>query len=222
MIEVFENIINMYSNESITTLTIISVLLMVLFLATYEFFVYRFVSHRQFYNKSFNITIAILPFFISTIILCLQSNIIITLGTIGALAIIRFRTAVKDPRDTAFIFWGVVSGLACGTQNYTIVLAGSIVICLVLFIFKKVVASDDKYLLIVKGESLDAKEVEKLIEKNVKYYTCKGKYIKNNDVELIYDVKLKKKNDDRVVDALNEIININTVNLVANNTDTMG
>ena len=60
MIEVFENIINMYSNESIATTTIISVLLMVLFLSVYEFFVYRFVSHRSFYNKSFNITIAIL------------------------------------------------------------------------------------------------------------------------------------------------------------------
>ena len=93
---------------------------------------------------------------------------------------------------------------------------------MILFIFKKVVAKDDKYLLIVKGESLDIKEIEKVIEKSVKYYTCKGKYIKNNDVELIYDVKLKSAKDDRVVDVLNEIININSVNLVANNTDTMG
>ena len=103
MIEVFENIFNMYSNESITTTAILSVLVMVLILAIYEFFIYRFVSHRSFYNKSFNITIAILPFFISTIILCLQSNIIITLGTIGALAIIRFRTAIKDPVDMLYL-----------------------------------------------------------------------------------------------------------------------
>ena len=82
--------------------------------------------------------------------------------------------------------------------------------------------SDDKYLLIVKGDNLDIKEVEKVIEKTVKYYTCKGKYVKNNDVELIYDVKLKKKDDDRVVNILSESININSVNLVANNTDTMG
>ena len=67
MIELFENIINTYSNESITTLTILTVLFVVLFLGIYEFFVYRYVSHRSFYNKSFNITIAILPFFIATI-----------------------------------------------------------------------------------------------------------------------------------------------------------
>lgn len=107
MIGIFENIINNYSNASISTVTIISVLVMVLLLSVYEFIIYRFVSHRSFYNKSFNITIAILPFFISTIILCLQSNIIITLGTIGALAIIRFRTAVKDPVDMLYLLWSV-------------------------------------------------------------------------------------------------------------------
>ena len=63
--EIFENIIKSYANESITTSTILSVLLMVAILAIYEFFVYRMVSHRSFYNKSFNITTAILPFFIS-------------------------------------------------------------------------------------------------------------------------------------------------------------
>ena len=108
MIDVFENIINTYSNESVTTVTIISVLLMVLFLAVYEFLVYRFVSHRTFYNKSFNISLAIIPFFIATIILCLQSNLVITLGTIGALAIIRYRTVVKDPIDMVYILFSLV------------------------------------------------------------------------------------------------------------------
>ena len=103
MIEIFENIISSYSNESVTTASIISVLLMVAILAVYEFFVYRFVSHRSFYNKSFNITTAILPFFIASIIMCLQSNLVITLGTIGALAILRFRTSVKDPVDMLYL-----------------------------------------------------------------------------------------------------------------------
>lgn len=129
---IFENIINLYSNESITTTTILSVLLMVLLLAVYEFLIYRFVSHRSFYNKSFNITIAILPFFISTIILCLQSNIIITLGTIGALAIIRFRTAVKDPVDMLYLLWSVYVGIICGCQLFEVGVLTSIIVTLVL------------------------------------------------------------------------------------------
>ena len=134
MIEVFENIFNMYSNESITTVTIVSVLLMVLFLSIYEFLVYRFVSHRSFYNKSFNITIAILPFFISTIILCLQSNIIITLGTIGALAIIRFRTAVKDPVDMLYLLWSVYVGIICGCGLFEVGVLTSILVTIVLVV----------------------------------------------------------------------------------------
>ncbi len=120
MTNILENLISTYSNESITTTTIVSMLAMVLFLAVYEFIVYRFVSHRSFYNKSFNIAVAILPFFISAIILCLQSNVVITLGTIGALAIIRFRTAVKDPVDMLYLLWSVFIGIICGGQLYEV------------------------------------------------------------------------------------------------------
>ena len=102
---VLNNIASTYSNDAVSTKIILSVLLMVLALSVYEFIVYRLVSHRNFYNRSFNISISVLPFFIATIILCLQSNLVITLGTIGALAIIRYRTAVKDPVDMIYILW---------------------------------------------------------------------------------------------------------------------
>ena len=202
--------------------TVFLILVIAFIVAMIIYLTYKNTYTGVMYNPRFNVSLVMITMVTTIVMVVIGSNISVSLGMVGALSIIRFRTAVKDPRDTAFIFWGVVSGLACGTQNYTIVLAGSIVICAVLFIFKKVVASDDKYLLIVKGENLDVKEIERVIEKTVKYYTTKGKYVKNNDVELIYDVKLKKKNDDRVVSVLNEMININTVNLVANNTDTMG
>ena len=132
MLNIFENIIGSYSNESVSTVTIASVLLVSALLAIYEFFIYRFVSHRAFYNKSFNITIAILPFFISTIILCLQSNIVITLGTIGALAIIRFRTSIKDPVDMLYLLWSVFIGIICGCQLYEVGILTSIVVTVAL------------------------------------------------------------------------------------------
>lgn len=151
MIEIFENIISSYSNESITTASIISVLLMVAILAVYEFFVYRFVSHRSFYNKSFNITTAILPFFISTIIMCLQSNLVITLGTIGALAIIRFRTAVKDPVDMLYLLWSVFIGIVCGCQLFEVGVLTSVVVTVVLVILEHINFGRKPYVLIVHG-----------------------------------------------------------------------
>ena len=202
--------------------TVFLILVIAFIVAMIIYLTYKNTYTGVMYNPRFNISLVMITMVTTIVMVVIGSNISVSLGMVGALSIIRFRTAVKDPRDTAFIFWGVVSGLACGTQNYTIVLAGSIVICLVLFIFKKVVAGDDKYLLIIKGKDIDTNSIDKFVGKNTKYYTCKGKYIKNSDVELIYDIKLKKKNDESFINTLKETINIDTVNLVANNTDTMG
>lgn len=87
---VLNQIMASFQNQEITTSKLLAVLVVVGMLALYEFLVYQMILHRALYNKAFNISVAILPFFIATIILCLQSNLVITLGTIGALAIIRF------------------------------------------------------------------------------------------------------------------------------------
>ena len=151
MLNIFENIIGSYSNESVSTVTIASVLLVSALLAIYEFFIYRFVSHRAFYNKSFNITIAILPFFISTIILCLQSNIVITLGTIGALAIIRFRTSIKDPVDMLYLLWSVFIGIICGCQLFEVGVLTSVVVTIVLIVLEHINFGRKSFVLIVRS-----------------------------------------------------------------------
>ena len=181
MTNVFENIINMYSNESVTTATIVSVLIMVLVLAVYEFFVYRFVSHRSFYNKSFNITITVLPFFIATIILCLQSNIIITLGTIGALAIIRFRTAVKDPVDMLYLLWSVYIGIVCGCQLFEVGVLTSVLVTIVLLLLDHISFGRNPYVLILHSEDNIEKDLEEILKaKKISHkfksrnYTSKG------------------------------------------------
>ena len=112
--------------------TILHVLAVVTLLSVYEYVVYRKLSHRAFYNKAFHTGITVIPFFISTIILCLQSNLIITLGTIGALAIIRFRTAVKDPIDMIYILWSIHIGICCGCQLYGLAAITSVVVTVVL------------------------------------------------------------------------------------------
>ena len=156
--EIFENIINSYANEGINTGTIISVLLMVAILAIYEFFIYRVVSHRSFYNKSFNITTAILPFFIASIILCLQSNLVITLGTIGALAIIRFRTSVKDPVDMLYLLWSVFIGIICGCRLFEVGVLTSVVVTVVLILLEHINFGRKSFVLIVR--SIDDVEKE--------------------------------------------------------------
>ena len=179
--EIFEHIINSYANESITTSTILSVLLIVAILAIYEFFVYRMVSHRSFYNKSFNITTAILPFFISTIILCLQSNLVITLGTIGALAIIRFRTSVKDPVDMLYLLWSVFIGIVCGCQLFEVGVLTSVVVTIVLIALEHINFWKKSFVLIVRSKEDTETDLKRIFkERKISHkfksrnYTSKG------------------------------------------------
>ena len=124
------------SNNSISLdiNVILSVLFFTLILSLYEFVIYRYISKRTVYNKELNISIITLPFFISTIILALQSNLVITLGTIGALAIIRYRTAIKDPINMTYILWAVHTGIVCGCQLYELGLITSLFASIVIYV----------------------------------------------------------------------------------------
>ena len=203
--------------------TVFLVLLVAFLVSLIIFITYKHTYTGVLYNPRFNVSLIMITMITTIVMVVIGSNISVSLGMVGALSIIRFRTAVKDPRDTAFIFWCVVSGLACGTQNYTIVIVGSVFICLILFLFKKFTTKNNKYVLIIKGKSFDLKEVEKTLDKKLKDYICKGKYISVNGMETIYDVKIKdSKISDDIIVSLSKVSGVNTINIVSSNTDTMG
>ena len=136
--QIFSIYAGAFSNEGISTAVISAVVLATLVLSVYMFLVYRLVSHKSLYNKAFNVCITVLPLFIATVILSLQSNLVITLGTIGALAIIRFRTAVKDPVDMLYILWAVHIGITCGCQLYELAILTAVVVTIVLLVLNRV------------------------------------------------------------------------------------
>lgn len=180
--QIFETIKTSYGNEAITTVALVAMLAVVLGLSLYEYVIYRVVSHRAFYNRSFHITIAVLPFFIATIILCLQSNIVITLGTIGALAIVRFRTAVKDPVDMVYILWSIHTGIICGCQLYEVAVLTSLIVTVFLIVFSYIKIGGKSYCLVVHlkdcGDEVGLLECLKPFSKRLRIktrsYTGKG------------------------------------------------
>lgn len=194
--QIFENIINTYSNEYVNTTTILSVLLMVLLLSIYEFIIYRKVSHRSFYSKSFNIVITLLPFFISTIILCLQSNIIITLGTIGALAIIRFRTSVKDPVDMMYLLWSVYIGIICGCQLFEVGVLTSIIVTIVLLFLEHVNFGKKPLVLILHSNNDIESYLKELFKNNKISNKIKSRNYTNNGYD--FAIELSTKNIDKL------------------------
>ena len=189
--EIFKNIGESFNGSIIESNVIITVLFAVLFFAAFEFVVYRFVSHRSFYNKSFNIAIALLPFFIATIILCLQSNVVITLGTIGALAIIRFRTAVKDPVDMIYLLWSVHTGIICGCQLYPVALLTSLIVTIVLVVLEHVSFGKKPFIVIIHCEKNEEEAITKTLKRHCKSYRIKSRNITNKGYDYAIECATK-------------------------------
>ena len=194
MIEkILDSITNNYQNDAITTTTLVSMLTVVMCLALYEYVIYKVVSRRAFYSRSFNITVAILPFFIATIIMCLQSNIVITLGTIGALAIIRFRTAVKDPVDMIYILWSIHIGIVCGCQLYEVAVVTSLVVTVFLLAFNCIKMNSKSFCLVVHlNTSENEEEFIECISKYAKKYRVKSRNYSKKGMDYVIECNLKK------------------------------
>ena len=191
----FENIGGVYKNSPIDQLTVFSVLAMVSILAIYEFAVYRFVSHRSFYNKSFNLAIAILPYFISTIILCLQSNVVITLGTIGALAIIRFRTAVKDPVDMIYLLWSIHTGIICGCQLFPVAVITSIAVTIFLIILDNFHLGKRPHIVVIQAKNDSEEKIRKIFSTNSRSFRIKSRNYSGSGVNYTVEATIKDPKD---------------------------
>lgn len=151
------------------------------------FISYRFSHSGAVYSGKFNASLWMLTV-VTTLVMCvIGNNIALSLGMVGALSIVRFRTAVKDPRDTAYIFWTIAVGVCCGISDFMIAGIGSVVIfCLMLIIGN--IKSNDRYLIIVRREKDDVKVDDVMKEVFGKKYKLRVKNSSREDMEVIYEV----------------------------------
>ena len=115
--DIFKNsFLTSYTSDNISVIHITAVLLITCLIACYIFFVYRLFTRKTFYSRTFNISLAAVSVITAAIILAVQASIVISLGMVGALSIVRFRTAVKEPMDLVFLFWSIAVGICCGAH----------------------------------------------------------------------------------------------------------
>lgn len=186
-------------------------------------FVSYLISHRgTIYSKKFNSTLVVLTALTGTVMTVIGNNVALSLGMVGALSIVRFRTAVKDSRDTAYIFWAIIVGICCGVGDYTVALVGSAVVFLILLILG-CIKSDNRMLIIIRG----ARTRQPLIQGAVfKIFDRKAVMRVQNtgedSIELIYEVsekvlrKAQRTNGD-ITDAFYKLGEIHYVNIVMQN-----
>ena len=185
-------------------------------------FVSYYITHRgTIYSKKFNASLVVLTVLTGTVMTVIGNNIALSLGMVGALSIVRFRTAIKDSRDTVYIFWTVIVGICCGVGDYMVALIGSAVTFIVLFILGAI-KNDNRMLIIVRG----ARNKQSIVTGYI-FRTFKNKAIlrvKNtteDTMELIYEVSsslLKKiEKDTSITDGIYDLGGIEYVNIVMQN-----
>lgn len=195
----------------------VTLILSLLIYVTYKY-CYRGVS----YSRNFNLSLIMMSLVTSVVMMVIGSNIALSLGMVGALSIVRFRTAVKDPRDTVYIFWSISVGLACGVEIYDIAVIGSLFIAAVVFIFSINNNSREKYLLVIRGKIGVEEKIYSVIFKQVKYYKVRSRTINNESMEIVCEVRLKKDEDIRLINRLNNIEGIKSMNLVSQSGEMIG
>lgn len=191
-------------------------------LSTIVFFVYKVSFSGVAYSKRFNTTLIMLSLITTIVMNILGNSLALSMGMVGALSIVRFRTAIKDPRDTAYIFWAITIGLGCGSGNYFMIGIGTLIVGAVTIILSKSVMDDESYLLIVRCTREAAFSVRQKIEVLYKTYKLRGETITNNQVELVYQIKYKKGKANSSNDSIMDIDGVHTVNMVARNGETLG
>lgn len=144
-------------------------LVVAFFIGLFIYAVYKKTFNGVIYSHSFNISLLIMTMATALVIMGISSNVLLSLGMVGALSIVRFRTPIKDPMDLVYIFWAIVSGILCGAGFIPLVIIGAVLIGLVLLIFVNKITVENPYLLIVKfEEELANAEIERIIAAQTK------------------------------------------------------
>ncbi|NIK74942.1 putative membrane protein YhiD involved in acid resistance [Paenibacillus castaneae] len=160
-------------------------------LGFFIYLLYKRIFSGVLYSKSFNVSLIGMTMITATVIIAINSNLVLSLGMVGALSIVRFRTPIKDPTDLIFLFWAAVAGIVTGAGFYTLAVIGSIVIGLILFFFVKGGSVETPYLLVVNCDT-DATEqlVHRQVGTLVKRYNVKQKTVTKGNIEMTLEVRL--------------------------------
>lgn len=186
------------------------------------FFVYKKTFSGVMYSSSFGVTLVALTMITTLVILAVTSNVVLSLGMVGALSIVRFRTAIKEPLDIAFLFWAIAVGIVLAAGMIPLAVIGSIVIGVVLLVFVNRKSHFNPYLIVINCDSHSSEENAKnFLKDKVNKCTVKSKTAQSGSVELTLEIRLKDDNTD-FINELSAMNGINSAVLVSYNGDYMG
>ena len=181
---------------------------------------YRLTYTGTAYSKKFNVSLLAMSLITTLIMSVISNNIALSLGMVGALSIVRFRTAIKDPRDTTFIYWCIAVGICCGVSYYLVSAIGSLVVALLMIIMGQI-HGDGKYLIVVRSEAMAEKQVESVLYNYFPQIRLRVKNTTPESVEFIYEIseralnKASRGKRSSISEQLTRLDGVTQVNLIA-------
>ncbi len=218
---------DIFKSDFLDNVTSISILDMVIALALafaiglFIFLVYKKTFSGVMYSSGFSVTLIALTMISTFVILAVTSNVVLSLGMVGALSIVRFRTAIKEPLDIAFLFWAIAAGIVLAAGMIPLAVFGSVVIGVILLVFCNKKSKDSPYIVVIScsGEDTENK-VSEYLKENVKKLVIKSKTVSKDGVELNYEVRLIEENT-KFINALANMQGVNNAVLVSYNGEYM-
>lgn len=203
------------SNAVLTAGLVIINMFVTFLIASFIYWVYKKTYTGVMYSKNFNVTLLLTSMVTAMVMMVIGTNLALSLGMVGALSIVRFRSAIKDPRDIGFLFWGIGAGLSAGTGSYLIALIGSIIIAIILFVFQKGAAEVFPYLLVIKGSDIDENNLGGIIKNSVQKSNLRMKNKDKLGSEIVFEIRFKHGQDDILLKNISEMDGVSSVNIIS-------
>lgn len=180
-----------YEGMEITIPTVLFSLFMSGLIGFFIFLIYRGVTRKTFYSLNFNISLIAMSLITCAIMLAIQSNIVLSLGMVGALSIVRFRTAIKDPMDLVFLYWSISMGIICGTGLSLIGIALSLAIAVVIFILQLYPRKKLSMILVVNSACPDNDgAILEAVKRHAKWYKLKSKNLTDHSLDMVLELAI--------------------------------
>lgn len=208
--------------ESVSILDMAIALALAFGLGMFIFLVYKKTYQGVMYSSSFGTTLVALTMITTVVILAVTSNVVLSLGMVGALSIVRFRTAIKEPLDIAFLFWSIAVGIVLAAGMIPLAVAGSVIIGIILLVFVNKKSHYNPYIVVLScTDSITEKKAVDFLNDNVKKCVVKSKTAANGSVELNLEIRMASDNTD-FINNLSTMPGVNSAALVSYNGEYMG
>ena len=211
--------------ENVTSVSLLDMtlaLLLAFALGLFIYFVYKKTFAGVMFSSSFGVTLIALTMITTLVILAVTSNVVLSLGMVGALSIVRFRTAIKEPLDIAFLFWSIAVGIVLAAGMIPLAVIGSVVIGMILLLFVNRKTHCNPYIVVLScADAVSEKRAEELLKQNVQKCVIKSKTVQKGLIELNLEIRMKNDNTE-FVNQLSDIPGVNSAVLVSYNGEYMG